>query len=916
MATNNQIKLYSYLKNIAIPNVLIVENYKTGIEAERVFKYLQKNVYLLADFRAEIGDDLRSYRDELQQIGISLDGWFKNRGTLIIPIETASKPLPNKTLRENIKLVFGDYINRDTFFDKLEKMGYLETGAVLKNGEFLYSINRFDIFPFGYKQPYRISLNKFSEIEEIRPFSPFKQLRTNDEVEKIYISPLIFNVDNSRFLELEDDIKYGDFNSLSPDVNSFGLWFLNENERLFFKDFLNYSFLPPAKENYKNIEFEQIVQKGQTYEKISILLDELGIGDYVVHSDYGIGIFEGLSRENILGGLRDFLKIRYAGEQHLLLPIERLNLLSRYLSATGGTPKIDKMGSGSFIKRKNAVREQLETVAKYIVNLSAQRQLISAPKIENIDLSVIKKSSGFDYTLDQISSINTIMENISRGYPLDHLLIGDVGFGKTEVALNIIYAVAKSGFQTAFLVPTTLLARQHYLNISDRLYNLGIKSAHLDKFISLKDRKNIISQIANGEIDLIIGTTSILELKFNKLAFLIIDEEHKFGVKQKSQMQLNYSNIHSLSMSATPIPRTLHSALSQIKTISRLETPPQERKGVKTRVIEYDEPILKQAILRELKRGGQVFYIYNSIIKIDNKKQFLLNMLPHLKILILHSQVNQGITETEILRFEQGEYDLLLSTSIIGSGIHIPNANTIIVDGADRFGIADLHQLRGRVGRGEREGYSFFVIEKRDLLTESGTKRLLSLEENSHLGSGNILAMHDLEMRGGGNIAGESQSGHIDDIGYSLYVQYLEYEILKLTNNSSELSANLNYENINKVDIRLSIDGYISPKLVHDDRGRLDLYRRIADLKSIDDVNKIKFELIDRFGELDIYTEQYLEIIKIKILSDLKNVLMISNSGKKITLLLTDNRKIFLDSPTRDHDDILKTILNFLTISK
>ena len=261
MATNNQIKLYSYLKNIAIPNVLIVENYKTGIEAERVFKYLQKNVYLLADFRAEIGDDLRSYRDELQQIGISLDGWFKNRGTLIIPIETASKPLPNKTLRENIKLVFGDYINRDTFFDKLEKMGYLETGAVLKNGEFLYSINRFDIFPFGYKQPYRISLNKFSEIEEIRPFSPFKQLRTNDEVEKIYISPLIFNVDNSRFLELEDDIKYGDFNSLSPDVNSFGLWFLNENERLFFKDFLNYSFLPPAKGIIKISNLSKLFKK-------------------------------------------------------------------------------------------------------------------------------------------------------------------------------------------------------------------------------------------------------------------------------------------------------------------------------------------------------------------------------------------------------------------------------------------------------------------------------------------------------------------------------------------------------------------------------------------------------------------------------------------------------------------------------
>ncbi len=910
----NQAKLFSFLaKNKKISNVLIVEDYKNGVEAEQVFKYLKLNSYLLVDFLAEHGDDLRSYRDELQQIGINLDRWFKNDGFLIVPVSTASKPLPIQNLRKSFKLNFGEHISKNKLSQKLEQFGYLKTGAVLQSGEFSISSQRIDIFPFGETNPYRISISqKENLIEKIKIFSPSRQLQSEIEVEFIYISPLIFAVDQERNLEIIEDIQMAEFNSLSADINSFGLWFLNEKEKLNLKDFINYNNLPHLSDysEYLKIELENINKK-QSYQhfKTDISLDELGIGDYIVHLDYGIGIFEGLTREKILGGLRDFIKIKYAGDQNLLLPIEKLDILSRYISASGGIPKLDKLGGGGFLKRQNTVRDKLSAVAKYIVEISAQRQLISAPKINIFKYNDFIKDAGFLYTEDQTRSINEILEKLSFGFPMDHLLIGDVGFGKTEVALNIIYQIAKNNLQTAFLVPTTLLARQHYQS-SKRLEKFGIKIAHLDKFVNLKERKNIINKLENGEIDLIIGTTAILDLKFKNLAFFIIDEEHKFGVKQKNQLQMNYGNVHLLSMSATPIPRTLHSALSKLKTISKLETAPKDRKGVKTRVIEYDEVLIKNAILRELNRNGQIFYIFNSIAEIENKKKFLLKILPHLKILILHSEIHSNETEKEIFKFEQGEYNMLLSTSIISSGIHIPNANTIIIDGADRFGIADLHQLRGRVGRGEREGYSFFVVESRNNLTESSVRRLLSLEENSSLGSGNNLAMHDLEIRGGGNIAGESQSGHIDDVGYSLYVKLLEQQIIRLSQDDNKIIEQDN--RANHVDIRILIDGYISPEFIPDERARLDLYRRIALTKTIDEVNEIKFEIKDRFGNLDENTDQYLDIVKIKLLSKNKNIQVISNNGKNITFSLEGNKKINLLSPTRDNDDVLKTIIDFL----
>jgi len=901
--------LYEFLTQKNRVEILTVKNYLEGREAKQVFDYLQVDTLLLPEFGAEEFDDLRSYRDEIFDILNSLDRYYQDKTSLIIPEITLKQPLPSKRLRKGFDLSFGEKFTPSQLRDKLIKLGYRDSGIVQNRGEFSLHTNRLDIYPINSPQPFRVSFSQDFEIEEIRGFSPLSQIREDiDEVETIYIPPALFQVSDERYREIEEDIEDSDINGLSLDVVSYGLWFLKEGE-LFYnksvKNLYNYSTLPKSKKLY-DLEFEELQKRRQSYQKTNILLDELSVGDYVVHQEHGIGVFEKLTKERILGGYRDFIKIKYFGDNHLLLPIEKLDLLTRYISATGKTPQIDKLGKGGFFKKSGKVREKLSAVARYIVELSAKRRVIQAPKIESINLSQLQKSAGFRYTDDQIESIDTVLSNLRLGYPMDHLLIGDVGFGKTEVAINILYTVIKNGFQVAFIVPTTLLAKQHFTTINDRLKNFNIRIAHMDSFIKGNEKKSIKNGVENGEIDLIIGTHAILDFKFKNLALLIIDEEHKFGVKQKSKLQESYSNIHLLSMSATPIPRTLHSALSQLKTFSRLETPPKERIGVRTFLKEYDEVVIKSAILKELKRGGQIFYIFNSIAEIENKRVELLNILPHLKILILHSKISPKVSEEEIINFEKGEYDILLSTSIVSSGIHLPNVNTILIDGADRFGVADLHQLRGRVGRGEREGFCYFFVEDIDKLGENASKRLLALEENSSLGSGNLLAMHDLEIRGGGNIAGESQSGHIDDVGYSLYVKMLESEIKKLTIGNIE-------DGERDIDIQLSVDGYISEDLIPEERVRLELYRRATSLSSLEEIDKIESEIRDRFGEVDTPTSQFLDILKIKILGGKLKIVSIRNVGKNITISFQDDRRLQIQSPTKDDDDILETTLNYLS---
>ncbi len=656
--------------------------------------------------------------------------------------------------------------------------------------------------------------------------------------------------------------------------------------------------------------------KRKKIKKASMILDELSPGDYVVHENHGVGIFRGIEKREVLGATSEFVVITYQGDDTLLIPVSSLETIERYIAEGGAVPVLDRMGKASFKRLKEKVRQKLFAIASQIINLSAQRHLKKGIKLElgmrNEELGIeveyqrFLAAAGFEHTEDQKKAIDEMLSEMASGRMMDRLLSADVGFGKTEVAMNGIFVAVKNGYQAMMIAPTTLLSSQHFKSLKERFYDFGITVGKLDRFTTPKEKRALLAGLEEGTIDVVVGTHALLGARFKNLAFVVIDEEHKFGVKQKEALKEMAIDVHVLSMSATPIPRSLNLALSQLKSFSEILTPPLERVGVRTFVKSYDPKVIKEAITREIRRGGQIFYVYNSIAGIEAKRDALLEILPKLRIAVLHSKISARETEEEMLKFEDGEYDVLLSTSIVESGIHMPHANTMIVDGADRFGMADLHQLRGRVGRGGREGYCYFLVEDTEALTEAATRRLLALESHSELGSGATLAYHDLQIRGGGNIIGEAQSGHIKQIGYGLYLRMLEEAIRELSGQSKEVAR--------QVEMKLSVTAYLSEELITEDRLRLELYRRLAQCESVGEVYAIEEEISDRFGKPDTVTRQFIDVMAIKVLALQKGISRVSSYQNRIFFEYADEKadKKILESPSKDDDDIIGTALRFL----
>ncbi|MGL2545003.1 transcription-repair coupling factor [Helicobacter pylori] len=639
-------------------------------------------------------------------------------------------------------------------------------------------------------------------------------------------------------------------------------------------------------------------------QKSKLALNELNAGEWVVHDDYGVGVFSQLVQHSVLGSKRDFLEIAYLGEDKLLLPVENLHLIARYVAQSDSVPVKDRLGKGSFLKLKAKVRAKLLEIAGKIIELAAERNLILGKKMDThlAELEVFKSHAGFEYTNDQEKAIAEISRDLSSHRVMDRLLSGDVGFGKTEVAMHAIFCAFLNGFQSALVVPTTLLAHQHFETLKARFENFGVKVARLDRYVSEKNK--LLKAVELGLVDVLIGTHAILGAKFKNLGLVVVDEEHKFGVKQKEALKELSKSVHFLSMSATPIPRTLNMALSQIKGISSLKTPPTDRKPSRTFLKEKNDELLKEIIHRELRRNGQIFYIHNHIASISKVKTKLEELIPKLKIAILHSQINANESEEIMLEFAKGSYQVLLCTSIVESGIHLPNANTIIIDNAQNFGLADLHQLRGRVGRGKKEGFCYFLIEDQKSLNEQALKRLLALEKNSYLGSGESIAYHDLEIRGGGNLLGQDQSGHIKNIGYALYTRMLEDAIYELSGGKKRLEKS--------VEIQLGVSAFLNPELIASDSLRLDLYRRLSLCENVDEVGQIHEEIEDRFGKIDDLSAQFLQIITLKILANQLGILKLSNFNQNITLTYSDEHKESLKAPSKDDNDILETLLKHL----
>ncbi|GAA8584234.1 transcription-repair coupling factor [Helicobacter pylori] len=641
-------------------------------------------------------------------------------------------------------------------------------------------------------------------------------------------------------------------------------------------------------------------------QKSKLALNELNPGEWVVHDDYGVGVFSQLVQHSVLGSKRDFLEIAYLGEDKLLLPVENLHLIARYVAQSDSVPAKDRLGKGSFLKLKAKVRTKLLEIASKIIELAAERNLILGKKMDThlAELEVFKSHAGFEYTNDQEKAIAEISRDLSSHRVMDRLLSGDVGFGKTEVAMHAIFCAFLNGFQSALVVPTTLLAHQHFETLRARFKNFGVKVARLDRYIKTSEKNKLLKAVELGQIDALIGTHAILGAKFKNLGLMVVDEEHKFGVKQKEALKELSKSVHFLSMSATPIPRTLNMALSQIKGISSLKTPPTDRKPSRTFLKEKNDELLKEIIYRELRRNGQIFYIHNHIASISKVKTKLEELIPKLKIAILHSQINANESEEIMLEFAKGNYQVLLCTSIVESGIHLPNANTIIIDNAQNFGLADLHQLRGRVGRGKKEGFCYFLIEDQKSLNEQALKRLLALEKNSYLGSGESIAYHDLEIRGGGNLLGQDQSGHIKNIGYALYTRMLEDAIYELSGGKKRLEKS--------VEIQLGVSAFLNPELIASDSLRLDLYRRLSLCENVDEVGQIHEEIEDRFGKIDDLSAQFLQIITLKILANQLGIIKLSNFNQNITITYSDEHKESLKAPSKDDNDILETLLKHL----
>ncbi|GAA7602847.1 transcription-repair coupling factor [Helicobacter pylori] len=639
-------------------------------------------------------------------------------------------------------------------------------------------------------------------------------------------------------------------------------------------------------------------------QKSKLALNELNPGEWVVHDDYGVGVFSQLVQHSVLGSKRDFLEIAYLGEDKLLLPVENLHLIARYVAQSDSVPIKDRLGKGSFLKLKAKVRTKLLEIAGKIIELAAERNLILGKKMEThlAELEVFKSHAGFEYTSDQEKAIAEISKDLSSKRVMDRLLSGDVGFGKTEVAMHAIFCAFLNGFQSALVVPTTLLAHQHFETLRARFENFGVKVARLDRYASEKNK--LLKAVELGLVDVLVGTHAILGAKFKNLGLVVVDEEHKFGVKQKEALKELSKSVHFLSMSATPIPRTLNMALSQIKGISSLKTPPTDRKPSRTFLKEKNDELLKEIIYRELRRNGQIFYIHNHIASISKVKTKLEDLIPKLKIAILHSQINANESEEIMLEFAKGNYQVLLCTSIVESGIHLPNANTIIIDNAQNFGLADLHQLRGRVGRGKKEGFCYFLIEDQKSLNEQALKRLLALEKNSYLGSGESIAYHDLEIRGGGNLLGQDQSGHIKNIGYALYTRMLEDAIYELSGGKKRLEKS--------VEIQLGVSAFLNPELIASDSLRLDLYRRLSLCENTDEVGQIHEEIEDRFGKIDDLSAQFLQIITLKILANQLGIIKLSNFNQNITITYSGEKKESLKAPSKDDNDILETLLKHL----
>ena len=596
-------------------------------------------------------------------------------------------------------------------------------------------------------------------------------------------------------------------------------------------------------------------------EKIAHFRD-INIGDYVVHVNHGIGKYLGVETLKIGNVHRDYLHIKYSGTDKLFVPTDQVNLIQKYIGSEGEVPRLSKMNGTTWKKAKAKAKASVENIAKELINLYAQRKngkgFAFAP--DTPWQKEFEDAFPYEETADQLKAVAEIKADMEKPEPMDRLLCGDVGFGKTEVAIRAAFKAVMNNKQVAVLVPTTVLVQQHYQTFSNRFNEFGPKIGIICRFNSPKEQKKVLEDLELGQIDILIGTHAILnekKVKFKDLGLLIVDEEQRFGVKQKEKIKRISKNIDVLSLSATPIPRTLHMSLVGARDMSVIETPPQERFPVQTYVIENNDMIIKDAIKREIRRGGQVYFIYNRVESIENMYLHLTAMLPDIKIGIAHGQMGEEELERAMLNFYEGKYDILLATSIIENGLDVSNANTIIIYDADYFGLSQLYQMRGRVGRSKQMAFAYFIYQKDKILSETAEKRLQAIKEFAQLGSGFKIAMRDLEIRGAGDLLGSQQHGHISSVGFEMYCRLLEEAVETLQTGKPP-------KEVIEPTIELKEDAYLDGEYINDATNKIEVYQRIAAIRTNKHADQLEEELLDRFGSMTVPVMKLMKIARIK----------------------------------------------------
>ncbi|AKG36926.1 transcription-repair coupling factor [Paenibacillus durus] len=625
---------------------------------------------------------------------------------------------------------------------------------------------------------------------------------------------------------------------------------------------------------------------------------ELKIGDYVVHQNHGIGKYMGIGTLEVSGIHRDYMHIMYAGGDKLSVPIEQIDLIQKYVGSEDKEPKIYKLGGNEWTRVTNKVRSSVQDIADDLIKLYAERQ--SAPGYgfdkDTPEQQEFEEMFPYEETRDQIRAIGEIKKDMEQNRPMDRLLCGDVGYGKTEVAIRAAFKAAIEGKQVAVLVPTTILAQQHYETFRERFSSYPINIQVLSRFRSRKEQNETIKGVRQGTVDIVIGTHRLLsqDLVFKDLGLLIVDEEQRFGVTHKEKLKKLKTNVDVLTLTATPIPRTLHMSMLGVRDLSVIETPPENRFPVQTYVVEYSQTLVREAVERELGRGGQVYYLYNRVQGIQEMASQIQMLVPEARVGIGHGQMSESELEKTILDFLDGEYDVLVSTSIIETGVDIPNVNTLIVHDADKMGLSQLYQLRGRVGRSNRIAYAYFTYQRDKVLTEVAEKRLQSIKEFTELGSGFKIAMRDLSIRGAGNLLGAEQHGFIASVGFDLYSQMLAEEIRK--RKVSVLGEEDHSLKEGNTVIDLAIDAYLPSEYIYDSVQKIEIYKKVASVSTFEDAAELEDELLDRFGELPEAVVNLLSVARLKIYGKMFGIDSLNRRGDEVLLNFYEDRIALIDT--------------------